>query len=1591
MNRLKSGNKSQAKKLKESNMRLGIFIFSIFIIHSINAQWLPMTPWKERGPINFPINASGQINGIGRICQVKFHMTDTATMYAASASGGLYKTTNGGSTWTNLMGSIYITKGSQASVCVDYQYDNIIYLGTGDANYYSSGTGVWKSTDGGQNFVLKNTGMGNRLVVEMLQHPSNRAIILAATNNGIYKTTDSANNWTLKTASALRFTDMEYKPGTNGRVIYAVTRDSGYYRSTDFGETWINLMNTGGLSIPSGGSSNGMRIAVCESDTNVLYLAMVKNYGTIFKSNDGGTTFTTMKNASMPNLTGYSNTAGDAGQGNYNFDINCDPANPSVLYLVAHNVWKSTDSGINWTQKTNWWAVVHTDMHQMAISPHNASKVYNVNDGGVWLTQDGANSWVQKSDGLAADEISPSASSNIDYNCVSIGTQDNGELYREDTNTWKTNRGGDFYEKMNYDYVNPRTVYYFNGFRRLVTGSQTSLNFPFSGSASLLEFNKLAKSSCIVGKGDSLWISKNILSSAPTWSFVGKFAGNNLKDIAWSINDTNKLYTINNNSLVYFTNNLYATTPSFTSSATPSTTNTAASIALINKKDSTLYISCGNIIYKSTNAGTSWTNIKYNFPNINIINLYHDPFTTNESIYAVGSIAVYFKMDTMTSWQNMVQNLPTISSIVSVVPFNNGAINSEMRVTYFGKGMWSIPIETKKLPSVDFKANYTKLCNLGKFVQFTDSTVNNPTSWNWSFPGGIPSTSTAQHPIVRYDTAGIYSVTLTASNAVGSNALTKTAYITVVKGDTLPMSHNFETITLPTNWSIYDDGNDGRKWKINDTISAFGVGSKSYSFDNTAYMSTSKKDAIITSVLNLNTYDSVWVSFDRAFAISYWSQWYGDSKDTLELAVDNTCGTGTFNTAWIKGHTSLATGAPTQADGAKFVPTSTQWKKDTVNLTAYAGQKEVSLLFRIKKVLSGGYGQIIYLDNIKIWGKPVVVKDTTWAASICEGQSYTFGSRTITTTGIYKDTIRKVNTGADSIRRNLNIKVNLPSSATINKSICQGESFLFNGLGRTATGTYLDTLINYTGCDSFLTLQLTVKNVPTYSYNVSICQGESYMFNGSNRTATGVYKDTLVSYNGCDSFMTLNLTVHNTSQTTVNKSFCQGQGYLFRGVWRTSSGTFLDTLKNVDGCDSFVTLILNVNPLQGTINKTICQGQSYYFNGMNRITSGTYYDTLTNTQGCDSILTLYLTVSSPILTTLNQSICQGQTYLFNGMNQSTTGTYRDTFTSINGCDSIIVLYLKVISAPKPFILGNTVLCDSVLLTIYSNFKTYQWSNGKSTKATTVFTGGKYFCTVSDTNGCFGKDSIVVLDGRIMTNPTISSVKNVMCNNESISLNATTGFNNYKWSTGFNSSSNILTINTSGNYTVTVTNVYGCKAVAQKEIFKAPVNILNLQLLPSYCVKDTVVNINASSTIPCLSKVSSFNGVHTTFFKPNNYTPQKYSVAYSCTDTNQCVTTVTKEITIVNCNNVAISNLNPLNIKIYPNPANEMIHIELGEHNASSVHIHNALGQRVWSQENHIPSKLTINTSAWAEGVYFIEIRSKDNESLLQSEIKIERR
>ena len=963
--------------------------------------------WSAVLPTKFPTNASGQIHGISRVSQIKFHPSNANKMYAVSARGGLFISTDAGANWAVAPGTDFMASARLASVCIDYTNDQIIYLGTGDHNYYSTGNGVMKSTNGGQTFT--QTTLTGKLVIDMVMDPSNNNTLVAITNAGIYKTIDAGATWTLKTASR-GFDDLKQKTPTS-RTLYAATKDSAFFRSLDFGDTWTQI--TSGIVLPAGiTNGNGCRIAVTPADTNVVYLAMTANSGTVYKSINGGLSFTAVKNTASPYLTYYDNLSTSSGQGDYNFGIGVDRTNANILYLVAHNNWKSTDGGATWTQLTNWYAKCHTDMHQIITSPYNNTNLYNANDGGVWLSVDGGNNWNPKSDGIAGYEIYHGSCSPTRRDMFSIGTQDNGELYANSTG-WFTNRGGDWQSHCVFDYrANSSMTYYFNPDwgtvnipkRRLVNGSDATYGLP-STVLDITDITFHRSNPDLAFVSDSIiYRTTNLTAGTPSWTQIANL-GKKIMAMHCHYADANRLYVITSDGMIYVSTNALATTPSFTSYTLPNTSNNAAYITSIKSNVNTVYITINTKVYRSTNNGASWTNITYNLPSVNHSKILADEYySSNELVFVASNNTVYYKTGTASTWTIFNTNLPSRTDAIDISIFNDSTSNTILRYTSYGRGMWETPISSLRALTCNFIADNTNPCP-GATVTFSDLSTGNVTTRNWTFTGGTPSRSTLSNPTVTFS-SGVYNVSLTVSDGTNNSTATKSNYINT-SGGNLPISEGFEgAIDPPSGWKNVDNGTIGNAWVKTPTAGGFATSTNSMMFDNYSWNIVGQKDEIQTNRFDLSNYNSAKVTFDVAY------QLYTGYADTLAVLLSTDCGA-TFTRIYAKGGATLSSAG---SSSVSFIPTAAQWRKDTINLASYLGQSSVIIAFQN----INGYGNKLYIDNINVTA--TVAANAGLDKSICSGALTSIGSASVTglsytwspTTGLSASNISNPNASPSS-------------------------------------------------------------------------------------------------------------------------------------------------------------------------------------------------------------------------------------------------------------------------------------------------------------------------------------------------------------------------------------------------------------------------------------------------------------------------------------------------------------------------------------------------------------------------------------------------
>jgi hypothetical protein len=514
--------------------------------------------------------------------------------------------------------------------------------------------------------------------------------------------------------------------------------------------------------------------------------------------------------------------------------------------------------------------------------------------------------------------------------------------------------------------------------------------------------------------------------------------------------------------------------------------------------------------------------------------------------------------------------------------------------------------------------------------------------------------------------------------------------------------------------------------------------------------------------------------------------------------------------------------------------------------------------------------------------------------SICAGQSYILGSHAYSASGNYADTTTSSVTGCDSITT-LTLLVNAPITQAISQSICAGTTYYIGTHAYTAAGTYTDTAITASGCDSVVMLTLTILPYKTKSMSKTICAGSTYTLGANTYNSAGTYFDTVPStHGGCDTVVTLTLSVNPYNSKSISPTICAGSTYTLGANSYSTAGTYSDTVPSTNGgCDTVITINLAVLPaINQSISQSVCPGGVYSFGSHSYSLPGTYADTATSTvSGCDSITTLTLTAAPYPFHVTSQSICSGSSISFNGNTYSAAGTYADTLlgAGVNGCDSISTLVLTVSS------FATSTTSEAIC------FGTNYSFNGNS-----YTSSGTYADTLTGAaaGGC---DSIamLVLTVRPADSAVIASANPlVFCNGDSSQICATSGFVSYLWNTG-NSTSCFYT-SIAGTYDVTATDVNGCTAAsnqaAASNFTPTPVTVsVNGDTLISYGAVSYQWYLN-DQAIP-LATDSSFVAFHSGIYK------------VEITDSHGCHYSSSGTSLITDINSPSILN----NVRVYPNP------------------------------------------------------------------------
>ena len=405
---------------------------------SAHEQMAENSPYKNLNWFHIgPTNISGRCTDIAAVAP----KGKNYTIYVATASGGVWKTINEGTTWEPIFE--HEATASIGDIALAPSNQDILWVGTGEANIFRSsqnGAGIYKSTDAGKTW--EHMGLADTLTIgRIVIHPTNPDIVYVAatghewTDNeerGVFKTTDGGSSWNkilyidAKTGAfdlVMDPTDPETLYTTtwsrirlkwnDPRVIPGYTK-SGVYKTTDGGANWKPINN----GLPGDQHRGRIGLDICLSQPNVLY-ALVDNYevareltaderadsytrnlsaiikgATVYRSNDKGESWTQVSGLTeqmKQYMMGHSGTFGWVfGQ------IRVDPNDPDVVYIMGVPLSVSYDGGKTYERLRG----MHGDHHGMWIDPDNSNYIINVNDGGIVISYDRGKTWRQFTNNL---------------------------------------------------------------------------------------------------------------------------------------------------------------------------------------------------------------------------------------------------------------------------------------------------------------------------------------------------------------------------------------------------------------------------------------------------------------------------------------------------------------------------------------------------------------------------------------------------------------------------------------------------------------------------------------------------------------------------------------------------------------------------------------------------------------------------------------------------------------------------------------------------------------------------------------------------------------------------------------------------------------------------------------------------------------------------------------------------------------------------------------------------------------------------------------------------------------------------------------
>jgi photosystem II stability/assembly factor-like uncharacterized protein len=650
--------------------------------------------WQLRGPLNVG----------GRVTDVVGDPANASKFYVGSASGGVWKTTDGGVTFT----PIFDGQGSLSigALALDPRDSNILYVGTGEANPGSAtstypGDGVWKTTDGGatwQHLGLDPTLAIGSIVIDR-QNPSN--VFVAATGNlfvpgpdrGVYRSQDGGQTWTqvLFVGNTVGAVDLAIDPSDPRRVFAAVWDrlrsakeriyggpGSALYRSLDGGTTWTKL-----ISVPiTTTEPSRIGVAIAPSSPSTVYTVVYRKSDQaldgLFRSQDGGTTWTRQSATNLSGIIGA--------QGFWSGRIFVSPSNPMEIWVDGIGLGRSTNGGASFASVTG----MHVDHHALWFFPANPMVILKGNDGGLYRSTNGGTSWTHFNN-LPISQFYTVEAHPTEPLKLYGGLQDNG-VKRTTTgglSDWSNVIGGDGLE-VHVDPRSTQVIYAESQFGALSRSTDGGATFRSATSGLSGRFGwktpiVIDPASTGTGTTSTVYIGSHMLfrstNSAGSWTAistdlthgsqgVSPTVFGTITTIAVSPSNHNTIYLGTDDGNVWITRNAGST---YTHIDTALPDLWVTRVAVDPSNDAIAYVTFSGFravaplahVFRTTDFGATWTDISSDLPDAPVNDLIVEP-TQTSTLYVATDVGAFVTHDTGGTWAPLGTGMPDGSVVTNL-------------------------------------------------------------------------------------------------------------------------------------------------------------------------------------------------------------------------------------------------------------------------------------------------------------------------------------------------------------------------------------------------------------------------------------------------------------------------------------------------------------------------------------------------------------------------------------------------------------------------------------------------------------------------------------------------------------------------------------------------------------------------------------------------------------------------------------------------------------------------------------------------------------------------------------------------------------